>query len=55
MPITRQARTSDGQRKGRTIQDACLDCPDCSGACWSVFELAFVPERVLHSNRTASA
>lgn len=31
---------------------ACLDCPDCAGTCWSVVELARVPEAVLHPTRT---
>jgi hypothetical protein len=27
---------------------ACLGCPDCKGACWSLAEFLRVPEIVLH-------
>jgi len=34
---------------------ACLGCPDCKGACWSLAEFLRVPEIVLHGARSATA
>lgn len=33
--------------------DRCLDCATCNGLCWSLAEMAFIPDRILKSDRTA--
>ena len=45
MPATRTALPRPAAPAKHMI---CLDCPDCTGPCWSRFELGFLPETVLH-------
>ncbi|MBC7154544.1 MAG: hypothetical protein H5U19_08035 [Rhodobacteraceae bacterium] len=47
---------SDMRRALRQIavRGACLDCPQCSGACWHALELRLLPEAIL-KDKGASA
>lgn len=56
MMIQRFALDTDSGAPSHAARPDCLDCPDCTGTCWSIAELSFRrPKITLQRNRTPDA